>query len=238
MPQSKIFVDLETTGVDRKTARIVEIAVIFVDENGTETEYRTLVNPGVPIPLVTSKIHNIYDKDVEGSPTFEDISKTIFAFLEKSDIFIAYNFTFDFQILAAEFKRVGLELNEKAFTFYDPMKIFKHYFPHKLHVCYEHYTGKVLENAHTALADIKATKEVFEAQQIRHQDLLVMDPKNDIIGGWFERDDGGKIVLTRGKYKGVEAKSIDDYGYYKWMEKLEDITDSERGFIKTCMAKK
>lgn len=236
---AKIFVDLETTGVDRKTARIVEIAAILVDDAGKETEYRTLVNPGIKIPDATSKVHNIYDKDVEDAPLFEDIASEIFSLMAKADTFIAYNFTFDFQILKNEFKRAAnLDLNEAAFTYFDPMKIFKSYFPHKLHVAYEHYTGKVMENAHSALHDIRATKEVFEVQQLRHSDLFEMDPKNEVIGGWFVKNSDGKIVLSKGKYKDVEAESIDDYGYYKWMSKLEDLTESEKGFIKKCMVKK
>lgn len=236
---SKIFVDLETTGVSRQSDRIVEIAMILVDDDGNETEYRSLVNPQIPIPPGASKIHNIFDDDVKNAPTFGEILPEVKKWMEAANIFIAYNFNFDFGLLSEEFYRwTGKGLEEKDYIFYDPMKIFKHYFPHKLAVAYEHYTGKALVDAHSALADIKATKEVFEVQALRHTDLLAMDPKNDVIGAWFERDDKGRIVFTRGKHKGEEAKTLENYGYFKWLLALEDITDSEREYIKKCMVKK
>lgn len=235
---SRVFVDLETTGVDRNSCRIVEIGIIFVEDDGTETEFSSLVNPMGPIPKQASDIHGILEEHVKDAPTFKDIAQDIFNIVSVADEFVAYNFTFDFQILKNELERAGLFLSEKSFIFFDPMKIFKHYFPHKLHVAYEHYTGEVLENAHRALDDIRATKKVFDVQKLRHNDLLEMNPAIDVIGSWFIVNDEGKLVFTKGKHKGEEAKKVTDKGYFKWLSELEDLTDSERTFIKECTGKK
>jgi len=69
------FFDLETTGVNVATDRIVEIGIIIVNVDNTEKEYCFLVNPTIPIPVEASLIHGIYTKDVVNEPTFAELSK-------------------------------------------------------------------------------------------------------------------------------------------------------------------
>ena len=59
------FFDLETTGVNPVKDRIVEIAILKIETDGSETWYEQRVNPGIPIPKETSEIHGIYDEDVK-----------------------------------------------------------------------------------------------------------------------------------------------------------------------------
>ena len=66
--------DLEATGLDVTNDRIVEIAILRVDIDGTTHEYTHKVNPGCPIPEEVSRIHGIYDKDVANEPTFGEIA--------------------------------------------------------------------------------------------------------------------------------------------------------------------
>jgi DNA polymerase-3 subunit epsilon len=238
MQKSRVFLDLETTGVNRTSSRIVEIGIVYVDGNGVETEYTKLINPGGPIPQEVVDIHGISDEHVKDAPEFADVAKEIYELVTKADEFIAYNFMFDFQILQNEFKRAGYTLEERAFIFYDPLKIFRKYSPHNLETAYLHYTGKPLTKAHRALDDIKATKEVFEKQGEIYQDLLPMDPKTEIIGDWFNTDDRGKIVFAKGKHRLEVVNNYSHGKYLSWLGTLEDLTDSEKRYIIECTGKK
>ncbi|MDE5913465.1 MAG: 3'-5' exonuclease, partial [Muribaculaceae bacterium] len=70
-----IFFDLETTGVNFQTDRIVELSYIKVKPNGTEEERSYRVNPGIHIPEEASAIHHITDADVADKPKFREIAK-------------------------------------------------------------------------------------------------------------------------------------------------------------------
>src|SRR5664279_2361925 len=80
------FFDLETTGVDVATDRIVELAVLKLLPDGTEQTFHTLINPGVPIPASASEIHGIHDEDVRDKPEFRQIADGLVKFLEGCDL--------------------------------------------------------------------------------------------------------------------------------------------------------
>ena len=65
-----VFFDLETTGINVASDRIVEISYLRVDLNGNETSRTIRVNPGMPIPPKATEIHGITDEDVKDAPGF------------------------------------------------------------------------------------------------------------------------------------------------------------------------
>ena len=69
------FIDLETTGINVSTDRIVELSVLKISPNGKEEWMSTRVNPEMAIPPKTTAIHGIKDEDVAKSPTFKEIGK-------------------------------------------------------------------------------------------------------------------------------------------------------------------
>jgi len=70
--------DSETTGLDPTKAAVVEIAAVFLDDDGTLRDATsTLVNPQIPIPPEARAIHHISDKDVANAPILEDALKLI-----------------------------------------------------------------------------------------------------------------------------------------------------------------
>ena len=72
-----IYIDLETTGVNLLTDRIVEISVLKISPDGTRQTRTRRLNPEMHIPEESSAVHGIYDKDVENEPTFRAISKIL-----------------------------------------------------------------------------------------------------------------------------------------------------------------
>ena len=103
------FFDLETTGVNIATDRIVEISILKVFPNGKKETRTIRVNPTIPIPAQTTEIHGISDEDVKDESTFADIAPNLYIFLHDCDL-AGYNSNkFDVPLLAEEFHRVGYE---------------------------------------------------------------------------------------------------------------------------------
>ena len=95
-----VFIDLETTGINVSSDRIVEISALKIHPNGKEQWLNTRVNPEMPIPEKATEIHGISDEDVAGSPTFKEIAKNVAVFLEGCDL-AGYNaIKFDIPVLA------------------------------------------------------------------------------------------------------------------------------------------
>lgn len=101
------FLDVETTGLSPRAARVCELAAINfrgAERLGTLAE---LINPGMPIPAEVSRIHGITDSMVKDSPSFGGVAPRFLAMLENS-VIVAHNAEFDLGFLQAEFGRVGL----------------------------------------------------------------------------------------------------------------------------------
>lgn len=98
--------DLETTGMSPVNDRIVEIAAVRVDTDGTETRFQSLVNPGRPIPWSASRIHRITDDMVASAPTFTQVAYR-FMDLAKDSILVAHNARFDLGFLQESLARTG-----------------------------------------------------------------------------------------------------------------------------------
>ena len=166
-----VFFDLETTGVDPFNDRIVQIGCIRIETDGSKTEKEWLINPGIPIPAAVSQIHGITDDRVKDSPYLGDIVQ------ELRDMFFSvdlggYNAkNFDIPLLVQEFFRIGLTLDIEDIKIVDPMKIFQIKEPRTLTAAYKKFCNKELDNAHNAMADIRATLAVLEAQIDHYEDV-------------------------------------------------------------------
>src|SRR6478672_11070051 len=102
------FLDLETTGTNVAKDRIVEIAVLKLMPDGNMHEKETRINPRMPIPAAVTLIHHISDDDVKDAPTFEQIAKNFFIFLDDCDLAGFNSLRFDLPILLEEFYRAGV----------------------------------------------------------------------------------------------------------------------------------
>src|SRR5207248_1341168 len=97
------FLDLETTGTNAERDRILEVAVVMVGPDGKVTRFRSLINPGVPIPPDATEVHGIDDAEVADAPAFADIAAQLARDLAGGDL-VGYNLRrFDLRMLAAEF---------------------------------------------------------------------------------------------------------------------------------------
>jgi DNA polymerase-3 subunit epsilon len=222
--------DLETTGINITSDRIVEIAIIKVYPDGTEERYCQRVNPQMPIPKNISEIHGIYEEDILNEPTFTEIAETVVAFIGESDL-AGYNSNkFDIPVLAEELMRVGSTFDISKRKFVDVQNIFHKMEQRTLAAAYQFYCKKDIEKAHNALYDAQATWDVLKAQVERYEDLT-----NDIsflsefskagnfnlldFAGRLAIDEDGNAIYNFGKHKGKTIKQVSliEPGYYGWM---------------------
>jgi DNA polymerase-3 subunit epsilon len=219
------FFDLEATGLNTQTDRIVEIAICKIHPDYSKEVLTLLVNPGCPIPAEASSIHGIYDADVSEKPTFHELADQLYTFLEQSDIGGFNSNSFDVPLLFHEFARAGKYWDYQQFAMIDAGNIFKRKEPRTLSAAYQFYCGTDLENAHSAEADILATVDVFLNQLERYPDLpLEIDALHSFcnydrkildLSGKFTLDQEGDIVFNFGSKKGNKAKN--DLSYVSWM---------------------
>jgi len=222
------FLDLETTGINVSTDRIVEISVLKISPDGRQEWLSTRINPGMPIPPKSTAIHGITDADVADAPVFREIAKKLIAFLEGTDL-AGYNaIKFDIPVLAEEFLRINMDFNFLKRKYIDVQVIFHKKEQRTLAAAYQFYCNKELENAHSSMADTQATFDVLKSQLDRYSDL-----ENDVeklaefssfnnnvdFAGRIIYDENGIEIFNFGKHKGksVEKVFIEDPSYYSWM---------------------
>ena len=224
-----VFFDLETTGTNINSDRIVEICYLKVYPNGNEESKTMRINPEMHIPEASSAIHGIYDADVADCPTFKDVAKSIANDLEGCDLAGFNSNRFDIPLLAEEFLRVGVDIDMMKRKFIDVQVIFHKLEQRTLSAAYKFYCDKNLEDAHTAEADTRATYEVLKAQLDRYPDVLENDMKfladyssynkNVDFAGRIVYNEQGVEVFNFGKYKGMSVAEIlkKDIGYFGWL---------------------
>ena len=224
-----VFFDLETTGTNINSDRIVEICYLKVYPNGNEESKTMRINPEMHIPEASSAIHGIYDADVADCPTFKDVAKNIANDIEGCDLAGFNSNRFDIPLLAEEFLRVGVDIDMMKRKFIDVQVIFHKLEQRTLSAAYKFYCDKNLEDAHTAEADTRATYEVLKAQLDRYPDVLENDMKfladyssynkNVDFAGRIVYNEQGVEVFNFGKYKGMPVAEIlkKDVGYFGWL---------------------
>ena len=224
-----IFFDLETTGINISTDRIVEMSYIKVYPNGNEESKSMRINPEMHIPEQASAVHGIYDKDVADCPTFKEVAKGIARDFADSDIAGFNSNRFDVPVLAEEFLRAGVDIDLGRRKFIDVQVIYHKMGQRTLSAAYKFYCGRDLTEAHSAMADTRATYEVLKAQLDRYDGQLKNDvdflsdyssfTRNVDFAGRIVYDDKGVPVFNFGKYKGQPVSEVlrRDTGYYGWM---------------------
>lgn len=223
------FIDLETTGVNLGTDRIIEIAIVKVLADGTRTTKRKLINPGMPIPKASSDVHGITDEMVKEAPSFSQVAQELKQMLDGCDLGGYNSNRFDIPLLVEEFLRAQVEFDMKGRRLIDVQQIFYKMEPRTLSAAYQFYCQKTLDNAHSAEADVVATVEILEAQVKRYPELgnsvdaiLKVTGEEPIID--FARRfiwENGVEVFNFGKFKGKSVAEVlrAEPQYYDWMMK-------------------
>jgi DNA polymerase-3 subunit epsilon len=248
------FFDLETTGVDPINDRIVEISILRANPDGS-TDQRTLrINPEQPIPIESSVIHGIYDKDVEDKPTFRQLASELTQLLEGCDLAGYNSVKFDLPLLVEEFMRSGIDFDFSKRKMVDAQRIFHFMEPRTLAAAYKFYCEKDMAEegrAHSADFDTRVTFEVLCEQLKRYENQERKDEKgnlyvpvrNDVevldklsrgnqydLANRMVYNDKGQVIFNFGKHKGKVVTDVlrQEPSYFDWMMRGDFSRDTKR----------
>lgn len=238
-----VFFDLETTGLMIEIDKIIEIGLLKINTDGTQFRLSQRFDPGIKIPIESSAIHGIYNKDLAGLPKFSDHAASLFDIFGDSDLG-GYNIKrFDIAVLKKEFESAGYKFYLEGRRIVDASVIFREMEPRTLSAAYKFFVGKELEGAHGAAADIDATYAVFLAQMERYPQLprdiqgiheFCSKPNPnwvDFEGRLVWRDGAAFFSFGKYKYRSLEDVSNTDPGYLEWLCRQENF---HRDFVHIC----
>ncbi|MCK5639012.1 MAG: 3'-5' exonuclease [Flavobacteriaceae bacterium] len=227
-----VFFDLETTGIQIATDRIVEISILKVFPNGNKESKTWRVNPEIEISKEASDIHGITNEDVVTEPIFADLAIKISTMIEGCDLAGFNSNRFDIPLLAEEMLRakVNFDMNDRKAI--DVQVIFHKKEQRTLGAGYQFYCKKDLENAHSAEADTMATYEILEAQIAKYDDIdndvdflsdYSLHQKRADFAGFILFDEDKEEIFSFGKYKGKKVVDVfrSNPGYYNWMQNAD-----------------
>lgn len=245
-----VFFDLETTGIDIAKDHIVEICYIKLFPDGKEDAQSMRIRPAdafgntIHIPEQSTEVHGITDEDVKDCPTFKQVANKLYNIFSNSDL-AGYNSNhYDIPLLVEEFLRAGVDVDFSSAHCIDVCVIYKKMNPRTLSAAYQQYCHKNLEDAHSALADTRATLDVLKAQLACHTEEL----KNDVsflaeystqthnvdYAGRLAYNENNEEIFNFGKYKGRTVASVlhSDPGYFSWMMQGDFSEDTKRALTK------
>lgn len=184
-----VFFDVETTGLNVIRDRILQIALVKLPKGGGPAEELSmLINPGIPISEEAMSVHGITPKDLANKPVFSQVADKIFKFIGHADL-AGYNSNrFDIPMLIEEFARVGIDFDLSKRRLIDVQRIFYKMEPRTLKAAYRFYCQQELEDAHDALADVRATIAVFKGQINRYEGQDLVDEEGNTVPAPIQND--------------------------------------------------
>jgi len=239
------FFDLESTGLNIAHDGIIEICILKVNPDQSEETYTARVKPLVPISKEASEITGITMDDLKDCPTFKEIAPKLAKFLENCDLGGFNSNKFDIPLLAEEFLRAGIDFDMSKCKRIDVQVIYHKMEQRNLVAAYKYYCGKDLNDAHSALADTKATYEVLKSQLDMYGSQLenTVDflsqysshTNNVDFAGRMIYNDNNEAIFNFGKHKGLKVRDVlskIDIGYYDWIMKNDFALNT-----KQCLTK-
>ncbi|WP_369047597.1 exonuclease domain-containing protein [Tenacibaculum sp. UWU-22] len=227
-----VFFDLETTGINIATDRIVEISILKIFPNGNKESKTWLVNPEVEIPEEATAVHGITNEKVVNEPTFAELAPKIDALIKDCDLAGFNSNRFDIPLLAEELMRAEIDFDMTNRKAIDVQVIFHKKEQRTLSAGYQFYCGKDLEDAHSAEADTMATYEILKAQLDKYDDIEnSVDALSEFsshtqradFAGFILFNDNKQEIFSFGKYKGrtVEEVLKENPGYNSWIQQAD-----------------
>lgn len=238
-----VFFDVETTGLNILRDRIVQIGLIKYEKGNDEPiELQMLINPGIPISEESMKIHGITPNELKNKPTFNEVAQKLFDFIGNADLSGYNSNRFDIPMLMEEFSRAGFDFDIEKRKLIDVQRLFYKMEPRTLRAAHKFYVNEEFENAHNAMADVRATINVLKGQLKRYENedyidndgnIIEKPVKNDMVAlhdftndlnivdvtQRLKYDSNGVIIFNFGKHIGkpVAETLVKDKQYYNWI---------------------
>ena len=241
-----VVFDVEATGLNKRTDRIVAIGMVRYEPIGTAEQISYLLNPCIPIPEEATGIHGITDADVKDAPTFADMAEILARHFAGADL-AGYNILgYDIQILMEEFARANRPFSLEGRRVLDAQRIFFRNEPRDLAAALRYYCGETHENHHDALGDVLATIRVLDGQFRKYAELPTdlnglheyCDPRDP---AWVDRIgrlkwSKGEVVFNFGKFQGQSLRDtvVKDPNFITWLLR-SDFPDDTKQIVRDAV---
>lgn len=235
-----VVFDLEATGPDRRTDRIVEIGLVRFNPGGEVSTWVRRVNPEMRIPSETTAVHGLTDADVKDSPRFAEIAQELSDLLEGADLAGYGVRSLDLPLLQREFQASGVAFTLEGRRIVDMQTIFFKNEPRDLGSAVRFFAGREHGGAHSALGDALASAEVLAGELTRYPDLPVdveglaefsLPPETRFVDPerrFFWRD--GEAVFNFGEFRGQRLADVAEKSpqYLDWILGRDFPHDTKR----------
>lgn len=220
-------IDLETTGLNPRVDRIVEMAILKLMPDGRREDHVFRINPGMPIPPVVTAIHGITDADVAGKPSFADLAPKIWELLDGCDLAGFGIVRYDVLMLREEFARCAMTFQEAGRRLLDAQRIYHKKEPRDLTAALAFYCNEQHVDAHGAKADCEAALKVLAAQLRKYGDLPQdLDALDDYCSmrqpDWADQT---------GKLRWVNGEIVINFGKQCLGQKLRELARENQKFL-------
>lgn len=253
-----VVFDLETTGLDLVSDRIIQISFIKIYPDWKEERENIFINPERPIPSSVVALTGISDADVADAPTFKQKAKELAEKFSGCD-FAGFNSNrFDIPMLAEEFLRAGVDFDFSKCRLIDMQNIYHKMERRNLAAAYKFYCGRKMEDdfeAHRADQDTEATWRVLQGQLDMYapenqseedrvlnndmEELAEFSKMNDFVDFagrivWEDmKDQEGKVLLdATGK---VRRHEVFNFGKYKGWD-VAEVLRKDPGYYSWMLA--
>lgn len=233
--------DLEATGTDVESDRIIQIGILRLSPNGSADTFEQKIDPQRSVPSEVEKLTGITTQELTFAPPLSDAASSILPYFEGADL-AGYNLkSYDLPLFENELERIGRPMpgpdDRSVLDIYEMEKYCRSL---SLEAVYERYTGEELEGAHEALADVLGTAEVLK-KQAKEFELpgTVGGIVEEMSDGYLDekrrlyRDDQGQMRVDFGKFgdnnRSVEWILKNEPGYLRWM--VDEIDELEDYFL-------
>lgn len=208
-----VCIDCETTGLDPKEDRVIEVACVVFNQKEILNSFESLVNPERPIPEESTKIHNITDEMVRKSPTLDKILPTVIQMVGSYPI-VGHGIGFDVQLMIEGANRHAIAHSLDKNTLIDTLRLARLYgnSPTNALDMLRHHFNIEAQGAHRAMGDVLVNVQVF-FQLVRKFKTL-----KEVLESLEKPIEMKNFPL--GKHKGRPLKEI-PVNYLVWASKQE-----------------
>ena len=240
-----VVFDIETTGLSLSIDKIIEIAYVKVYPDGRLVEGDIFINPEIKISEESIAIHGITNEDVAGKPTFRQMAQSLWGVFADS-YYSGFNIiNFDLPILRREFLRVGFDFAYDNSQIIDSKIIYNYMEPRTLSAAYKHYCDKEHYDAHSAIADVRATKEILEAQMEKYEEVRdwefihkIHKANNDRFVDndrkFYWRDGEAHFSFSKHKDEALAKVAQNDPGFLQWIL-TADFSDETKNIVRKAL---
>lgn len=233
-----VVLDTETTGLDIRKDRIVQIGAVRMEgvEIQADKRFERLVDPGIPVPDVSRRVHGLGDEDVRGAPGFAEVGPELLAFIGDA-VVVGHSIHFDLAVLRHEADRHGIAWREPRAL--DVALMVAGLDREMIDTSLDGLAlglGIPIEGRHTAIGDALATARIYSAfnprllangiRTLAEAENLCRKPAGLIArqeeAGWFarptDRPDFSRATLKTGSQRAIDS--------FLYRQRLGDVMNS------------